>query len=115
MPERCPHCRVDPDPNVLENTELAAPYDAPAGCMTSVEIEAHLVATAKYIEGEAKKLTGKGKGRINLATAFKGFEASLKHWQLTLELVKTRERREYVGRLESINAARERRSRGASN
>lgn len=106
---RCPECAADPGPVELDIDDLAAPTPAPEKCLSSSELEAQLVDTAKLINKTARSLIGKGKGRINYATAFQGFDIALKYWRATIDMCSTRERREYVARLERLQRARDRR------
>jgi hypothetical protein len=111
--ESCPKCFVDPPPELDHADSVARPEPAPDGCFTSHEHEKRLTETALLIEQQSKKLM-RGKGRINYATAFKGFEVALKYLNAAQAYTQTRERRTYVGRLERAARALQRR-RGGSN
>jgi hypothetical protein len=96
--EQCKGCGRDPGPELEDVDVQDAPPD---GCRTSNDHERHLTETATLIEERAKKLlAGGGKGRINYATAFKGFEIALKYLTAAQSYTQTRERRAYIARLE---------------
>lgn len=112
--EQCEKCLVDPPPELAQDDSVAQPEPPPSGCMTSHGQEKWLTDNALEIEKSAKKLL-KGKGRINYATAFKGFEVALKFLSKAQELTHTRERRVYVARLERAARALHRRRHGGTN
>lgn len=115
----CVGCATDPGEVDEDLQDLDAPATAPDGCLTIVQLEAELTSHAKHIAEAAKELLagtkGKSKGRISYATAFKGYEASLKFFNSALQLCSTRERREYVARLEKLHRQRTRRRAGGTN
>lgn len=97
--QRCLACDADPGPIVVGGDDLAAPPAAPAGCLTAVEHERKLTELAEFIEDKSRKLCT-GKGRINYATAFKGFELAIKAYNAASLYTQTRERRAHVAKLE---------------
>jgi hypothetical protein len=112
----CEDCKTDPGNAELDVEDLAAPSQAPKGCLTSVQLEETLVENAKAIEKAARGLLkGKGKGRINYATAFVGMDTALKFWRAAIAMCGERERREYVARLERLQRSRNRKRRGGHN
>jgi len=113
--EICAKCKTDPGPEL--ELELDVPDAPPEGCLSSTELERRLTADAKDIETWARALVvledgGKRKGRINYATAFKGYEVALKFYNAAQALNATRERRAYIARLERRQRALHRRRGG---
>jgi hypothetical protein len=108
----CSECKANPASVELDIEDLAKPDPAPKDCLTSTELEARIVDNAKAIEKAARGLLkGKGKGRINYATAFVGMDTALKYWRVAIGMAGERERREYVGRLERLQRSRDRGAR----
>lgn len=112
---RCVACDADPGPLVVNaDDELAAAPAAPEGCLSSTEHERRLTELAKFVEDKARALC-KGKGRINYATAFKGFELAIKAYNAASVYTQTRERRVHVAKLERRRRDMHRRSGGGAN
>ena len=103
---KCPLCTKaklkPPDPE--SDFKPALP---PEGCRSSAEFERWLTEGATFYHGQAQKLAGgvrEGRGRPNFSAAQKYAETALKYARAALEIVSTRERREWVKYLKKTNA-----------
>lgn len=96
--DQCVECLRAPRRRAEHETD-EPPEPTPADCLAAIEHEKRLTAIAAYADGVARELCGPGDDR-NIPAAAKMFDVAIKAHRAAGEYTISRERKNYVARLE---------------